>query len=96
MPLLPQLARAEYAGVCLDLSRLADVSGVLRQRSERLREDLEVQQSVRRAVWAQHGAGMLGQMGSQSMGGGGSKQEDAAIASIESELDLLQRLRRTR
>jgi len=130
MPLLPQLARIEYAGLSLDLSRLGDMSGVLRQRTERLAEDLEVQRSVRRAVWeAAQGAAWRDQLeaerrGGEVAGGGGggggareggggargrskggvavidvgdvAKKEDVAIARIESELDLLQRLRNTR
>ena len=128
MPLLPQLARIEYAGLSLDLSRLGDMSGVLRQRAERLAEDLEVQRSVRRAVWeAAQGAAWRDQLeaerrGGEVAGGGGggggwpqwrtkgttqggvavidvgdvAKKEDVAIARIESELDLLQRLRNTR
>ena len=126
MPLLPLLARAEYSGVCVDLSRLSDISNVLRQRSAHLEEDLEVQRSVRRAVCeAAQGAAWFSQMDAQrsetsmhsglegkggeggglwristtAAGGGAhlrdiSKKEDALIARIESELDMLLRLRR--
>ena len=132
MPLLPHLARAEYAGVCLDLAKLSDISSVLRQRKERLAEDLEMQTSVRHAVvaaarnaaWQSRveakrctadsqgdmGQGMVGGGQSGDAGGGGrrngtedgdhdlinvAKKEDAAIAQIQSELELLYRLRRT-
>ena len=127
MALLPHLARAEYAGVCLDLSRLSDISSVVRHRKERLAEDLEMQTSVRHAViaaaqnaaWrsrmeAERRVGSQGDMGhggvagwqGGSAGGGGKMnaveerngdfaKENAAIAQIQSELELLYRLRRT-
>jgi len=132
MALLPHLARAEYAGVCLDLSRLSDISSVVRQRKERLAEDLEMQTSVRHAVIAaaQNAAwrsqmeaerrvrsqGDMGHGGAAGCGKGGSaggggqmngveerngdfanvaKKENAAIAQIQSVLELLYRLRRT-
>jgi hypothetical protein len=132
MALLPHLARAEYAGVCLDLSRLSDISSVVRHRKERLAEDLEMQTSVRHAVIAaaQNAAwrsqmeaerrvrsqGDMGHGGAAGCGKGGSaggggqmngveerngdfanvaKKENAAIAQIQSVLELLYRLRRT-
>lgn len=132
MALLPHLARAEFAGVCLDLAKLSDISSVVRQRKERLAEDLEMQTSVRHAVVAAariaawrsrveaercrvdsqgdmvHGVAGCGQGGGAGRGGqwngaedvdcdliNVAKKEDAVIAQIQSEVELLYRLRRT-
>ena len=46
MPLLPHLARMQHLGTCLDLSRLSDMTGVLRQRSERLQVTSRVNSSM--------------------------------------------------
>ena len=100
MALLPHLARAEFAGVCLDLAKLSDISSVVRQRKERLAEDLEMQTSVRHAVVAAaRNAAWRSRVEAEEDGDcdliNVAKKEDAVIAQIQSEVELLYRLRRT-
>lgn len=95
------------------------MSAVLRQRSERLNEDLELRRSVRCALVEEARAAAWrrqmdaqrqpkqhqGEEREQKEGRGDdlpvnilqvTKNEDAAIAGIEKELAMLQRMRRTR